>query len=492
MSDIHEKQDRPILINWTPDRASGVPLYSQIVSYFSGKISRGEWVSGQSIPSQRRLSERFGVNRSTIVEAMDELAAMGLIERHFGGGTRIASDSWAALMHAKSPNWKRYITAGTFRSNIPTVQTINHLEFEEGIVRLSTGELSPELVQMDLAKKALASLSERRLFMNYPDPLGMPGLRLAVQAHLKRSGINVPITCILIVSGALQALQLIASGIVQPRSAVYMESPSYLKSLNILQSAGATLTGVPMDKDGILPWMIHNQPREGVCSLLYTIPTFQNPTGIVMPEERRLEVLKYCAEQHMPIIEDDVFCDLWLDAPPPPPLKALDKSGGVVYIGSLSKCFSPGLRLGWLVGPEPVVDRLADIKMQMDYGVSVLTQQVTEELLNSGLYYEGINVTRAQLRERRNFMLRLLEEFFGDLAEWNRPTGGFFVWVKLKHQLSAERIFNLALKEKLLVPPGSIYDPLYTSHLRLTYGYLSMSEMESGIRRLSQIVRSLL
>lgn len=491
MPDMHDNRDRSIWINWMPDRASGVPLYSQIVSYFSGKISRGEWMSGQSIPSQRRLSELFGVNRSTIVEAMDELRAMGLIEGRFGGGTRIANDSWSSLIQVKSPNWKSYITAGGFRSNIPMVQIINRLEFEDGFTRMSTGELSPELVQSELAQKALSNLSNRKLFMNYPDPLGMPSLRRAVRAYLSRSGINVPTSCILIVSGALQALQLISSGIVQSRSTVYMEAPSYLKSLNIFQSAGATLTGVPMDKSGILPWMIPNQPRDGTHSLLYTIPTYQNPTGIVMPESRRLEVLKYCSDQHMPIIEDDVFCDLWLDAPPPPPMKALDESGGVVYIGSLSKCFSPGLRLGWLVGPEPVVDRLADIKMQTDYGVSVLTQQVTEELLSSGLYYQGINSVREQLRKRRDLMLNLLGEFFGDLAEWNRPAGGFFIWVRLKNQVSAERVFNLALKEKLLVPPGSIYDPLYTSHMRLTYGYLSMDEMARSMRRLAEIVRSL-
>lgn len=491
MPDMHENGNRAIWINWMPDRASGVPLYSQIVRYFSGKISRGEWMSGQNIPSQRRLSELFGVNRSTIVEAMDELRAMGLIEGRFGGGTRIANNSWSSLIQVKSPNWKSYITAGGFRSNLPMVQIINRLEFEDGITRMSTGELSPELVQTELAQKALSNLSSRKLFMNYPDPLGMPGLRRAVQVYLSRSGINVPISCILIVSGALQALQLISSGIVQSRSTVYMEEPSYLKSLNIFQSVGATLTGVPMDKSGILPWMIHNQPRDGTHSLLYTIPTFQNPTGIVMPESRRMEVLKYCSDQHMPIIEDDVFCDLWLDAPPPPPMKALDESGGVVYIGSLSKCFSPGLRLGWLVGPEPVVDRLADIKMQTDYGVSVLTQQVTEELLSSGLYYQGIDSVREQLRMRRDLMLNLLGEYFVDLAEWNRPAGGFFIWVRLKNQVSAERVFNLALKEKLLVPPGSIYDPIYTSHMRLTYGYLSMEEMARSMRRLAEIVRSL-
>lgn len=489
MPEKHDKGGKQIVINWKPDRASSVPLYSQIVSYFSDRISRGDWVGGQSVPSQRRLAELFEVNRSTIVVAMDELAAMGLITGRFGGGTRIAEGSWSALIQAKSPDWQNYITAGVFRSNIPAVQVINHLEFEEDTIRMSTGELSPELVQAELVQKAMKNLSCRNLYMNYPDPLGMPGLRKAVQGLLEKSGIFVPISCILIVSGALQALQLIASGIVHSKSTVYMESPSYLGSLNIFQSTGAALTGVPMDENGILPWMIRDQMRENRHSLLYTIPTFQNPTCCVMPESRRREVLKYCSEHHMPIIEDDVFSDLWLDEPPPPPMKAMDQNGSVVYINSLSKCFSPGLRLGWLVGPESVVERLADIKMQMDYGVSVLTQQVVEELMTSGLYDAGVNAVRQSLRERRDMMLTLLERYFSDLAEWNTPAGGFFIWVKLKHQVSAERVFARALKEKMLVPPGSIYDPQYTSCMRLTYGYLSPKQMEHSMWQLSEIVR---
>ena len=489
MAETKELHNKQLSINWKPDRSSNVPLYSQIVGYFTNRISHGDWISGQSLPSQRDLSKSFGVNRSTIVAAMEELMAMGLVESSFGGGTRVAMDSWSLLIQEKAPNWQDYIMSGAFRHNIPTVQVINHLEFQEGTIRLSTGEMSPDLVQTELVKKVMNSLSQKELFMNYPDPLGMPSLRRSVQKLLAKRGINVPLSCILIVSGAVQALQLIASGIVRSTSTVYMEAPSYLCSMNIFQSAGAVLSGVPMDKDGIMPWMIRNQQRTGP-GILYTIPTFQNPTGIVMPESRRKEVLKYCIEHNMPIIEDDVFCDLWLDNPPPPPLKALDNSGSVVYIGSTSKSFSPGLRLGWLVGPESLVERLADIKMQVDYGVSVLPQQVVTELMEQGLYDQGTETVRKALRHRRDFMLKLLEKYFFDIATWEKPTGGFFIWIKLKNQVLAERVFNKALKERLLVPPGTIYGSKSVSCLRLTFGYLDADIMEKSMYQLSQVIRS--
>ena len=254
---------------------------------------------------------------------------------------------------------------------------------------------------------------------------------------------------------------------------------------------GAALEGVPMDQDGACPWLIRSHQNAPCHSLLYTIPTFQNPTGLVMPESRRREVLRFCAQNHMPVIEDDVFCDLWLDEPPPPPIKSLDQNGVVLYVGSLSKCFSPGLRVGWLVGPEPVVERLADIKMQVDYGVSALSQQAAAELMSSGLYDQGMQEVRAQLRRRRTLMLELLERHFSGLASWSVPAGGFFIWIQLKNRISAERVFQLALKQKLLVPPGSIYGPSYSSCMRLTFGYLSEEEMARSMGRLAEIVRSL-
>ncbi len=170
-----------IQINWRPDKQSRASIYRQIVSFFREKISSGDWVSGQKLPSQRKLAELFGVNRSTIVEAMDELTAMGLLESSYGGGTRIANDGWSALMQDKAPDWQSYIKASRFRPNVPTVQIINKLEFEDGITRMSTGELSPELMQTEITKDMRSNLSDRELFMNYPDRLGMPSVRVGIQ-----------------------------------------------------------------------------------------------------------------------------------------------------------------------------------------------------------------------------------------------------------------------------------------------------------------------
>lgn len=478
-------------IEWSPDRQSKTPLYQQIVDYFSKQIHLGNWCDGQVLPSQRELAKKFKVNRSTIIQAMDELSAYGIIESDFGGGTRIVTNGWLSIIKEKKLKWEDYINKGYSHANLPSVQAINRLEFENGIVRMCTGELSPELGQAGRIKEAMEYVSRQKLYTNYPDPLGLLDLREEVQKHLRKFGIEVPLSCILIVSGALQALQTISLGIVPKALTIFTESPSYLNSLNIFQSVGAHLKGVSMDKDGLQPWKMHIQPANIGKSMLYINPTFQNPTGSVMPILRRREVLNTCQAQHIPIIEDDVFREMWIDEPPAPPLKAIDKSGSICYIGSVSKSFSGGMRLGWLVAPEPVVQRLADVKMQMDYGVGVLTQQVMAELFRRGLYQEGIDAIRPMLRSRRDLMLSLLEEYFSDLATWNRPSGGFFIWLKLNHGISTERLFYPALKKKLLILPGNAYDTNCSSCLRLTYGYLSEDEMAYGIRELAGIVRTI-
>ncbi len=485
-----KQNQETINISWKPDKNSEIPLYNQIVSYFSSKILQGDWVAGQKIPPQREMSKRFEVNRSTVVEAMEELYAMGLLEGHSGSGTKITYDIWSSLMPFSTPNWETYINGGLFKSNISTVQCINQKEYESPVLRLNAGEMSPDLLPNTMIRNVFEKLSRRQVPLNYPDPRGLLCLREALCQYLQGKGIYVSPNQILITSGALQALQLISVCIVPPRSTIYVEEPSYLKSLRIFQSAGAMLEGVPMDQDGIMPWLINTKTNKTNSSILYSIPSFQNPTGNVMSESRREELLKFCQTYRLPIVEDDVFSDLWLDCPPPKPIKAKDNSGIVLYVGSCSKTFVPGLRVGWLVGPESVIDRLADIKMQHDYGTSTISQMVLAESISSEAYYLYLTELRSRLIVRRDYMLSLLNQYFQNIATWNKPQGSFFIYLKLKHKIQMDKLFNQALEENLLISPGSMYGFHETPSIRLSYAAASFSEMEEGISKLAKMISS--
>lgn len=489
-----------ITIDWAPDKNGKEPVYQQIVNYISRKVSCGDWTIGSKLPSQRILAERFGVNRSTVVRALDELCSYGILEGTTGSGTTVTSNTWSLLMSTAPPDWGNYLKAGTFQENVPTIQVINKLEFEEGIIRLGTGELSPELFPGEMMRKIYQKLPDRIPSLNYLGPLGLPELRKALSEHLKKLGIDADPSCILITSGSLQALQLISVCMLKPGSIVYTEAPSYLKSLQVFPSAGMRLSGVPMDRDGILYWNIDGRTGgkgaenagDTENALLYTIPTFHNPTGILMSERRRQELFRFCTSNRLPIIEDNAYGELWFEEKPPKPLKTMDRHGMILYLGTISKTLAPGLRIGWLVGPESVVERLGDVKMQVDYGASSISQWALAELLSSGLYDEYLKELRRKLKQRRDYALSLLDAHFKDLARWEVPKGSFYIWLRLNAKIPVDQLFQLMLKERILINPGNVYDFGRNQAVRLSYSYASELQLKYGIETLAETVRGLL
>ena len=467
-----------ITLDWKPDKQNKTPIYRQIVKYISDKIAAGDWVIGSRLPSQRAMAKAFEVNRSTIVSAMEELISYGILESDFGGGTRVASNTWSLRM-SQPPDWNKYIASGPFGANLSTIQTINKMEFEPGYIRIGTGELSPELYPGKLISKIFRRMPERIPNLGYLGTLGLPELGQALSAWLKESqGIDAKASNIMIASGSLQALQLVSVCMLKRGSDVYTEAPSYLKSLQIFQSAGMNLHGVPLDEEGLQYWNIKDASNE---SLLYTIPTFHNPTGTVMSEKRRKEVMAFCQKQPMPILEDDAYGQLWLDEKPPASLKSRDKTGSVIYMGTISKTMAPGLRIGWVVGPEAVVYRLGDVKMQTDYGASSVSQWMMTELITSGDYDIYLEQLRRELRARRDNALATLDKYFKDLATWNKPKGGFYIWLRFDKRLPMDKIFTEALKAGILLNPGNVYDYAENHAIRLSYAYADPDDLARAL-----------
>jgi GntR family transcriptional regulator of abcA and norABC len=477
------------LSDWKPNRADPVPLYKQIANFIRQKISHGEWPLGSKIPTERMLAREFGVNRSTVVTAFAELTAEGLIEGSSGSGTRVVNNTWTVMAARSAPDWDAYTRAGAYRPSLPTVQDINQTENSPTIIRLGTAGPPPELFPTDMLQSILPKLPTMMKSLDYEDPKGLLYLRQQISEYAKKRGIEASPSSILIVSGALQALQLISMGLLKRGSVVLAEKPSYVQSLSVFQSAGMKMAGLPLDKDGLVTDAIPQQKREQKATILYTIPCFHNPTGILMSEERRKQLLTICEQEQLPIVEDDVYRDVWLDHKPPAPLKAMDKNGLVLYLGSMSKTLGPGLRIGWLIGPDPVVNRLADLKMQLDYGSSSLSQWTVAECLKSGLYEQHLQKTRETLQKRREAALHALERHMTGMASWSCPSGGFFIWLRLHRPVSMRALFEKALQQEVLLYPGNIYDRSDHHHIRLSYGNASPAELEEGISRLSKIIQ---
>jgi GntR family transcriptional regulator of abcA and norABC len=386
-------------------------LHIQIVRYIEAKIASGEWPVGFKLPSQRTLSEIFGVNRSTVVTAIEELTAEGLLKGNTGGGTKVINNTWTLMSSEPSHNWNAYISSGVHQANQRIMQLINETEFQPDIIKMGSCEPSPELIPNRMIQGIFKKLSYKMQSLGYEEPKGALYLRREICTYLKTIGIEAEPSSVMITSGVLQALQLVSLGLLHSSSVVYLEKPSYLYSLRTFQSLGMQLSGIPLDEEGIDINELVNRHKRKKGAMLFSIPTFQNPTGNVMSLERRKSLINICDGLRLPIVEDDVYREIWFDKQPPLPLKAFDKNGLVLYAGGIYKNLCPGLRIGWIVGPEPVIGRLADIKMQTDYGTSSLSQNVTAELFSSCLYYEHNNIMRQNVKLRRDVAISALNNY---------------------------------------------------------------------------------
>lgn len=465
-------------MDWKPQRSDSKTLFSQIHDWMLGNIERGNWPISMRLPSQRKLAHDLGVNRSTIIQVFEELKAKGVLETIHGGGTFVSSNGWELLLARKQPNWNGHMQNSLYTPNVETIQLINEFEQKSEVLRLGTGELSPELLPLTKLRQSLTEMVLTEENIRYSSPKGNIKLRHAVASHLKKKGISAFPENILIVSGALQALQLISYGILAQHSTVYYSAPSYVESIQSFQAAGMKL--IPIEAEA------RNIANKN--AFFYTIPTLNNPSGTIMSEKERNTLMQRCRQDQIPIVEDDVYGDLtFTDSPPP--LKAMDTSGQIVYVGGMSKTISPGLRIGWITAPEPIINSLADLKMQLDYGSSGFSQEIVTYWLQSGLYETHVHSLRTTLQKRAQSTETMLNETFADIATWESPKGGFYIWLRFNQPIIKKDVFKELLQHNVLINPGYLYDQNDNHHIRLSYAYESLDRLAIGLTRLNKVVR---
>ncbi|RUL54042.1 PLP-dependent aminotransferase family protein [Lysinibacillus antri] len=473
-------------MKWQPNRDSHLSIQEQIVDWIKSRIERGDWTVGTKIPTQRQLAMDFNVNRSTVQLALDELRADGLLESKMGSGVYVANNSWNVLLDKAQPNWQQHIESSIHLPNYHTIQLINEYEQMDHIIRLGTGELSPDLLPTKQLEASLKAISLDSKAIGYSSPKGSEKLRGILCSYLKKRGIQTVPENILIVSGALQALQLIAIGLLEEESIVFQEQPSYLNSIHPFQSAGMRL--ISLSREGHLTDNLRKFKRKKQ-SIFYCVPTLHNPTGYNWSKEEKQRLYDACKELQIPIVEDDVYHELLFDSSSPA-IKSFDTSGQVLYIGSVSKTLSPGLRIGWVVAPSPVIQRLADIKMQTDYGSSAFSQEIVSYWISSGLYEKHLVKLREQLKRRATFVEEILERQFQQLASWKRSEGGFYIWLRFHEPIVNKNLFLNLLKQNVLINPGYIYESNDLHHIRLSYAYASLGELKEGLNTLLELISS--
>ncbi len=449
-------------------------LYQRLSARLQAAIDKGEILPGSNLPPERKLAERLGISRTTVVLAYRKLREGGRVESRQGSGTWVRRRG-----RDQRPSPQESDASAAFRRNVVFRSLLEQDDDTIGFV----GAHLPPLPMVQEAFREVASKPWTEIVgeSGY-SPMGWLALRQGLARQLTRCGVRTTAEQLLITSGAQQAISLVAGMLVPRGESVVVEDPTYIGAIDVFSAAGARILTVPAGAEGMEParWQrtLEARPR-----LLYLVPTFHNPTGTTLPERARRELVALSSELQIPVLEDLALAGLSLVRESPPPLAALAKEAPVLTIGSLSKLFWSGLRLGWIRGPQDLIARLSRWKALADLGSPWHTQAMALRLLAE---------TETAERERRRDSATKLALLTGLLQQhlpgwtWRKPEGGLLLWARLPAG-DANELAQVARRHGVAIVPGSTNSPehRFADHVRLPF-VAEAAVMEQGITRLAR------
>lgn len=456
------------LRNW---RAGAGPAYRRLADAIRGTIESGQVPEGARLPAERTLARLLSLSRTTVVGAYERLREGGWVESRQGSGTR-----------ARRPDSQTSREPGSSAAGAGRVYRVL-TEAQRGTIEFLGAYLpGPSALDerlLSAGRDAVQSWAREPGYF----PLGLPELRRQIARHLTRSGLATTEEQVLVTSGAQQAIGLAGALYVQRGDSVVVEDPTYVGAIDVFHSLGARLVSLPVGPQGVRVEEVRLAVERSASRLIYVMPTFQNPTGAVLPEKQRRQLARFSEELQVPILEDNTLADLWLEEAPPAPVAAFSARAPILTVGSLSKLFWGGLRIGWIRASEPIVARLAPLKSMADLGSSVLSQAAAIQL------FQDVDRIRAvRRREIAERLERLAGELSGRLPSWSfqRPAGGLSLWVRLPHGSAAE-FARIALRHGVSLLPGSVASPegRFADCLRLPF-VLEADKIQEGVERLAR------
>jgi DNA-binding transcriptional MocR family regulator len=443
---------------------------------------------GDALPSSRAIVEQHHVSPVTVSRALAQLAAEGLVTIRPGAGSFVNPPSKVAAGEFRDTRWQAVPLADR------TVDSSN-LEFllrppPDGMLSLAGGYPHPSLIATRMLAAAAVRAARRPGVWERPNPAGVLPLR---SWFAKTLGADFTSADVLITDGGQSALSTAFRSLLPPGAPILVESPTYLGALAAARSAGLRPVPVPVDAGGIQLNELATAFAETGSRALYCQPTFHNPTGAVLAENRRAQLLEIAAEAGAFIIEDDFARWLAHRPPAPLPLAALDRDGRVIYISSLTKATSANLRIGALVARGPVAERLRNLRLVDDFFASRLLQETAVELLESPAWTRHLQSLSSALQSHCNAMVQLVSRHLPQASVALVPSGGMSLWLRLADGIDEFEVVAASERAGVLVMGGR---PFYAAeppgpHLRLSFsGVANVRELEDAIVRLAGTMNS--
>jgi GntR family transcriptional regulator / MocR family aminotransferase len=472
--------DLPIQV----ERGGSASLQRQVTEQLRRAILDGRLPAGTRLPSTRALAGEIGVSRNVALAAYDELFAEGYVEGRHGSGTFVAADlpvlpRPSLPTPAGAPRWLRAIPPAPVQEVTP-----------DGAIVFRMGRPETAHIPHDVWRRIWSEVAAELPPGDYGPTAGDPELREAIAGYLRRSrGVACSAEDVVVTAGAIQALDLIARAVLEPGDRVGFEEPGYYLAREALRSSGARLLPLPVDDDGLC---VDALPQGADAPLLvYVTPSHQYPLGARMPVSRRMALIEWARASDGLVLEDDYDSEFRFDSPPLPALAGLDDTGRVAYIGTFSKVLSPALRVGYVVAPPPLRERIAHYKHLSDYHTPWPLQKALAAFVSGGHLERHIRRMRRHYADKRAALRAGLAPA-SRYAHLRGLDAGLHVFLELEEGLDPERVIALARGRGVIVTSvEGFYLSAQTPRangLLLGYGGVALPEIERGMAVLSSAI----
>jgi len=369
------------------------------------------------------------------------------------------------------------------------------------ILSFAGGLPAPETFPIEQLKEITAEVYDKEgaQALQYGATEGDGKLRKILVERYKNQGLNISIDNLIILTSSQQGLDLVPKIFINRGDKIICGLPSYLGALQSFHNYGAQMVGINLDEHGmrsdLLGQKLEEMKQNGEKpKFVYIIPDFQNPAGITMPEWRRKEIIVLCQKYDVLILEDSPYREIRFEGAPQKTIFELDNANNVILLGTFSKIFVPGFRIGWVIANEAIIDKIVMAKQATDLCTPPFLQKISANYLEKGYFDQNLGNIISIYRKKRDAMLSALSEYMPEGVSWTKPEGGLFLFITLPSHMDAEKLFEIAIKENVAFVLGSVFhcDGSGRNTLRMNFSYMSEEQNKEGVRRLANAVKKLM
>jgi GntR family transcriptional regulator/MocR family aminotransferase len=477
------------------------PLYLQLESEIIQLICRGILKPGQALPSSRELAQSLQLNRKTVVATYEELCAQGWVETRERSGVFVSShlpdtsdraikQYSKKLIRSPKPAYKIIKRSSSIATEKGANMKINSMGTPAPLYIIDDGFPDPRIAPIEELVREYRRFGKSRLakgFLMYGPEQGSYRLRVELANFLNRTrGMQITEKEILITKGTQMAIYLTTQLLIRPGDNVFVPEPGYWDANQTFKLAGANLVFIPVDKEGMDVDRIEQLCKKKVPRMIYIIPHHHRPTTVTLSAERRMRLMKLASKYGFALLEDDYDFDYHFTSNPLLPLASFDRGGHIIYVGSFCKSIAPGIRIGFMVAPEVVINEAAALRKLIDRQGEQLLEEATAELLSNGNISRHIKKSHKIYQERLENTCRLLREQLGAYLTFERPNGGLAIWATYRKNISAKTVALNAGKLGLKISDGRNYffqpdTSMPNDFIRIGYCSLNETEMAAAI-----------